>query len=120
LVGLDCHHTIKWPPLPFSFDALPSLQSFFALKREVRSMKNEKQKIRLIKEDEKIRQVTHWDLDYLPKDEILDLYQRERGHHKQKNRIGHATDESNKKLSLVLIATGLLMLAGTLFVMSLI
>jgi hypothetical protein len=39
-------------------------------------MKNEK-KIHLIKEDEKIRQVTHWDLDYLPKDEILDLYQRE-------------------------------------------
>ena len=81
-------------------------------------MKNEK-KIHLIKEDEKIRQVTHWDLDYLPKDEILDLYQRETGHYQQKNKGEHATDETNEKLPLLLIATGLFLLAGALYVASL-
>jgi hypothetical protein len=53
--------------------------TFYTFQIEVRSMKNEKKKIHLIKEDEKIKQVTHWDLDYLPKDEILDLYQTGNG-----------------------------------------
>jgi hypothetical protein len=76
-------------------------------------MKKEKRQFWLIKEEEKIRQVTHWDLDYLPTKEILDLYQR-------KSSTEHVTDESNTKLSLLLIASGLLLLAGTLFVMSLV
>jgi hypothetical protein len=76
-------------------------------------MKKEKRQFWLIKEEEKIRQVTHWDLDYLPTKEILDLYQR-------KSSTEHVTDESNRKLSLLLIASGLLLLAGTLFVMSLV
>lgn len=83
-------------------------------------MKKEKRKFRLIKEEEKIRQVTHWDLDYLPTDEILDLYQRKSGHSQQINSIENVTIESNKKLSFLLIASGLLLLAGTLFIMSLV
>lgn len=83
-------------------------------------MKNKKQRFLLIKEEEKIRQVTHWDLDYLPTDEILDLYQRETGRHQQKNGNGLAADESKKRLSLLLIATGLLLLAGALCVASLV
>ena len=47
-------------------------------------MKKEKYKFRLFKEKEKIRQVTHWDLDYLPMHEILELYQRESGPSQQK------------------------------------
>ena len=82
-------------------------------------MKDKKQRFRLIKEEEKIRQVTHWDLDYLPTDEILDLYQWKSGHYQQKIGIGHTIDERNKNLSLLLIATGLLLLAGTLFILSL-
>ncbi len=50
-------------------------------------MKNKKQRFLLIKEEEKIRQVTHWDLDYLPTDEILDLYQRETGRHRKKTEM---------------------------------
>jgi hypothetical protein len=83
-------------------------------------MKKEKRKFRLIKEKEKIRLVTHWDLDYLPTDEILDLYQRKSGHSQQINSIENVTIESNKKLSFLLIASGLLLLAGTLFIMSLV
>jgi hypothetical protein len=41
-------------------------------------MKKVKKKIRLIKEEEKIQQVTHWDLDYLSKDEIPDLFKWEK------------------------------------------
>lgn len=50
-------------------------------------MKKVKKKIRLIREEEKIQQVTHWDLDYLSKDKIPDLFKREKGH-LEKNRIG--------------------------------
>ena len=83
-------------------------------------MKKQNQKFRLIKEEEKIRQVTHWDLDYLPKDKILDLYQRGKGHYQPKKGNRHAADDSNKKLSLLLIASGLLLLAGTILLMTLI
>ena len=54
------------------------------IKKGVQSMKKEKYKFRLFKEKEKIRQVTHWDLDYLPMHEILELYQRESGPSQQK------------------------------------
>jgi hypothetical protein len=58
-------------------------------------MKNEKRRFRLIKEEEKRRQVTHWDLDYLPKEEILDLYQRGTVYHQQKNSTAHTNNENN-------------------------
>ena len=45
-----------------------------------------------LREEEKIRQVTHWDLDYLPTNEILDLYQRKSGHSQQINSIENVTD----------------------------
>jgi len=82
-------------------------------------MKTEKKKFRVTKEQEKIRQVTHWDLDYLPKEKILDLYQRETGYRKQKHKTAPATDESNRTIPLLLIAIGLLLLAGALCVASL-
>jgi hypothetical protein len=93
--------------------------TFFTFQIEVRSMKNEKKKIHLIKEDEKIKQVTHWDLDYLPKDEILDLYRQGTGNHQQKNKTAHAADETSKRLPLLLIAIGLFLLAGARYVASL-
>ena len=76
--------------------------------------------IRLIKEEEKIRQVTHWDMDYLPRDEILEMYKREKRHHGLRGRYKSATDKNSKALSLLMIATGLLLLAVTLYVSSLI
>lgn len=82
-------------------------------------MKTGKKKLHLIKEEEKIRQVTHWDLDYLPKDEILNMYKRGSGHG-QKNSVGFAEDKSHERVSLLLIAMGLLLLAGALYVTSLI
>ena len=88
-------------------------------------MKKENQKVRLLKEEEKIRQVTHWDLDYLSKDEILDLYKRETGSHNPNNGIIHTTDNTNKtamsnrNVALLLIAIGLMLLTGALYVASL-
>jgi hypothetical protein len=83
-------------------------------------MSNETPTIRLYKEKEKLQQVTHWDLDYLSRDEINDLYKRETDHHPREDRQSHATAKSNQKLSLLLITTGVLLLAGSLFVASLI
>jgi hypothetical protein len=96
LVGLDCHHTVKRPSLSFFFEGLSSDEFILSSKRGVRSMKKEKRQFHLIKEEEKIRQVTHWDLDYLPTKEILDLYQRESGP-PTKKKTEHVTDESNSK-----------------------
>ena len=83
-------------------------------------MKNGIQKIRLFKEKEKIHQVTHWDLDYLTKDEIKDLYNRKTGQYKQEDEKRNATGKSNQKFSLLLITMGILLLAGSLYVASLI
>jgi len=79
-------------------------------------MKTENRKFRLVKEEEKLQQVTHWDLDYLPRDEILDLYQRRTGYRQPINKTARAIDESNKTLPLLLIAAGMLLLAGALCV----
>lgn len=79
-------------------------------------MKTEKQKFRLVKEEEKLRQVTHWDLDYLPRDEILDLYQRRTGYRQPTNKNGRAIEDSNKTLPLLLIAAGILVLTAALCV----
>ena len=83
-------------------------------------MKNGTPKIRLFKEKEKIYQVTHWDLDYLTKDEIRDLYNRNTGQYKQEYEKRHSTGKSNQKFSLLLITMGILLLAGSLYVASLI
>jgi hypothetical protein len=77
-------------------------------------MEKEKSEIHLFKEKEKIRQVTHWDLDYLSKDEILDLYNRKTVYHQQKEEIGHAIGKNTPKFLLLLITVGLLLLAGSL------
>ena len=83
-------------------------------------MKNGLEKMRVYKEKGKIQRVTHWDLDYLPMDEILDLYKQKEEHQPPKGATGPATGKSNLKLSLLLIAAGLVLLAGSLYVASLI
>ena len=57
-------------------------------------MNNETTKIRLYKEKEKLQQVTHWDLDYLSKDEIRNLCEQEQGQLPQKNKKDHVTGSS--------------------------
>lgn len=88
--------------------------------RRVSMMKNGIQKFRLFKEKEKINQVTHWDLDYLTKDEIQDLYNRKTGYYRQGDQKRHATGKGGQKFSLLLITIGILLLAGSLYVASLI
>jgi len=83
-------------------------------------MKNGIQKIRLFKEKEKLNQVTHWDLDYLTRDEIRDLYNRKTGYYRQKDEKRDATGKGRQKFSLLLITMGILLLAGSLYVASLI
>lgn len=83
-------------------------------------MNNDTPKIRLYKEKEKLQQVTHWDLDYLSRDEINNLYERETGHHPREDKQSHATAKNSQKLSLLLITTGVLLLVGSLFIASLI
>ena len=83
-------------------------------------MNNEIQKIRVFKEKEKLNQVTHWDLDYLTRDEIRDLYVRKTVYFKQVDDKRHATGKGNQKFSLLLITMGILLLAGSLYVASLI
>ena len=82
-------------------------------------MNNGIHRIRVIKEKEKIRQVTHWDLDYLPIDEVQDLYERKTVNGRQKEKTRHASGESNQKLSLLLIMIGLFLLAASLYFASL-
>ena len=67
-----------------------------------------------------MQQVTHWDMDYLPKDEILNLYERETADHGQKQETVRATRKNRQKLPLLLIVMGLILLAASLFVASLI
>ena len=82
-------------------------------------MKNGNQKIRLFKEKEKLNQVTHWDLDYLTRDEIRDLYIRKTGYFRKVDKKRHATGKGSQKFSLLLITMGILLLAGSLYVASL-
>jgi hypothetical protein len=82
----------------------------------VHPMKTENRQFRLIKEKEKLQQVTHWDMDYLPRDEILELYQRRTGYRQQTDKTARAIDESHQTLPWLLIAAGVLLLAGTLCV----
>ncbi len=83
-------------------------------------MNNGIQKIRLFKEKEKLNQVTHWDLDSLTRDQIRDLYIRKPGYFRQVDDKRHATGKSSQKFSLLLITIGILLLAGSLYVASLI
>jgi len=83
-------------------------------------MNTEEQAFRIIKEKEKIRQVTHWDLDFLSRKDLRDLYRRKTGDSFQIAKREHATYRSNQTLAIVLIAAGLFLLASSLYVLSLI
>lgn len=79
-------------------------------------MEEKQRKHRVYKEKGKIKRVTHWDMDYLPKEEINDLYAQNRG-------VSHRETQpeprsGGKKLALMLIGMGLALLAGALFLAS--
>jgi len=79
-------------------------------------MDEKQKKHRVFKEKGKIEQVTHWDLDYLSREEINDLYVQKR----EKNRREAQPERRSggKKLALMLIGMGLALLAGALFLAS--
>ncbi|BBO77047.1 hypothetical protein DSCW_44640 [Desulfosarcina widdelii] len=79
-------------------------------------MDEKQKKHRVFKEKGKIGQVTHWDLDYLSREEINDLYVQKR---EKNHRESHPEHRSGgKKLALMLIGMGLALLAGALFLAS--
>jgi len=79
-------------------------------------MDEKQKKHRVFKEKGKIKQVTHWDLDYLPREEIKDLYLQKR---EKKHREAQPEHRSGgKKLALMLIGMGLVLLAGSLYLAS--
>ena len=79
-------------------------------------MNAEKKKYRIYKETEKHQQVTHWDLDYLPGEKVRELYEQKvepkSGNCQICNRL------KDRHLPLCLIAAGLFLLMGSLFVIS--
>ena len=77
-------------------------------------------KSRVNKEKEKINKVTHWDLDYLPKEKVQDLYEPNPVQHHMKEELRHSSGISKNKLSLMMIAGGLFLLAVSLYIASLI
>jgi hypothetical protein len=76
--------------------------------------------IRVFKERGKVNQVTHWDLDYLSKDEVRELYERRPDDFRRRDKKGLESRKPNQKLALLLITIGLLLLAGSLYVASII
>ena len=79
-------------------------------------MSEERKKYRIVKETEKHRQVTHWDLDYLPGKRIRELYDQ-----KIEPNLGKRPSCSwigDHHLPLLLIAAGLALLTGSLYVIS--
>jgi len=83
-------------------------------------MADNNRKIRVFKENGKTPQVTHWDLDYLSKDDVRDLYEQGTKNYQRKAKQERASSTSNQKLSLLLITIGCLLLAGSLYVASII
>lgn len=79
-------------------------------------MDEKQRKHRIFKEKGKIGQVTHWDMDYLSREEVNDLYVQ-----KQEKNPWEAQPErrsGGKKLALMLIGMGLALLAGSLYLAS--
>jgi hypothetical protein len=79
-------------------------------------MDEEKRKHRVFKEKGKTERVTHWDMDYLPREEINDLYLQQRGQNHKEAQPEHRS--GGKKLALMLIGMGLALLAGSLYLAS--
>jgi hypothetical protein len=75
-------------------------------------------KIRVYKEKEKIQQVTHWDLDYLSNDEILELYETKNERAHKLANIDMMETKSHINLALLLISIGVILLFGSLFMLS--
>jgi len=77
-------------------------------------MTNENGKKRVALEQDKVRQTSHWDMDYLPLREVDALYARPDGRREK----AEATESSgkpmtNRSLGLICIAAGLGLLALT-------
>ena len=79
-------------------------------------MDENQKKHRVFKEKGKMEQVTHWDLDYLSREEVNDLYVQKREKNHREAKPEHRSD--GKKLALMLIGMGLALLAGALFLAS--
>jgi len=76
-------------------------------------MEQQRRKHRVFKEKDKIERVTHWDLDYLPRQQISDLYAQKREKNHRETQPEHQS--GGKKLALMLIGIGFALLAGSLF-----
>ena len=74
----------------------------------------------MFKERGKVNQVTHWDLDYLSKEEVFDLYERRSDDFQRRDKKGHVNRKPNQKLALLLTTIGFLLLAGSLYLASMI
>ena len=72
--------------------------------------KTGKKRVRL--EQDKVRQTSHWDMDYLPLAEVGALYDRQIARHEEKGSSEHSDKKmTNRSLGLICIAAGLGLLA---------
>ena len=79
-------------------------------------MDENQKKHRVFKEKGKLEQVTHWDMDYLSREEVNDLYAQNREKNPREAQPEHRS--GGKKLALMLIGMGLSLLAGSLYLAS--
>jgi hypothetical protein len=79
-------------------------------------MDENQKKHRVFKEKGKNEQVTHWDMDYLSREEVNDLYAQNR--EKKPREAQPERRSGGKKLALMLIGMGLSLLAGSLYLAS--
>lgn len=72
--------------------------------------KTGKKRVRL--EQDKIRRTSHWDMDYLPLEEVRKRYDRQIARHEDKGSSEHSEKRmTNRSLGLICIAAGLGLLA---------
>jgi hypothetical protein len=81
-------------------------------------MEKKGRKARVFKEREKLQQVTHWDLDYLSKDDLYRLSEWKFDPYRQSQQNGLDTRQNNRSLPLLLISIGTILLLGSLFIAS--
>ena len=79
-------------------------------------MAKKKKSMRVIKENGKLRQVTHWDIDYLSADQIETLYAKNDS--EPSRNVANSTDLSGTKWGLLLIGVGSIVLLFSLFLAS--
>lgn len=78
-------------------------------------MEKSAKKMRVYKEEIKVTQTTHWDMDYLPKKEVDALYDRAPGVPAEAPR---AAKENSGSLGLILVIIGVVGLVLSLFLIA--